>query len=61
MTSVKNFIIEGYYIIRKQKFPFRKELRAIKKEDALEKIYSELGGQSKVPRRMFKITNITEI
>jgi large subunit ribosomal protein LX len=58
--QIKKYIIEGYFIKEKQKFPFKKEIKAVNKEDALEKIYSELGGQAKVRRRMFEIIKIEE-
>ncbi|MHA1754715.1 MAG: 50S ribosomal protein L18Ae [Candidatus Odinarchaeia archaeon] len=61
MSEVKTFIISGFLKKNKNKIIFNKEVKALKKEDALEKIYSELGGQIKVPRRMIKITKIEEI
>ena len=40
---------------------FSKELRAIKANDAVDKIYADLGGQHKVKRVHIKINNVEEI
>ena len=36
-NNVKKFIVEGFLIKKKQKFPFKKEIIAVKQEDAIEK------------------------
>ena len=49
--------------IRKPNFQtdFRKEVRALKPEDAVEKIYMELGSKHRVKRFQIKILKVEEI
>ena len=49
--------------IRKPNFQtdFRKEVRALKPEDAVEKIYMELGSKHRVKRFQIKIAKVEEI
>ena len=49
--------------IRKPNFQtdFRKEVRALKPEDAVEKIYMELGSKHRVKRFQIKIVKVEEI
>ena len=61
MTSeIKIYRIKGSYIKKHQKFTFVKEMRAMKKEDALERIYCEIGSQ-RVLRRRIRIEEIKEL
>jgi large subunit ribosomal protein LX len=55
--SVKIFRIEG--VISKPNFtmPFLKEIRAVKLEDAVEKVYADYGSQHRVKRVHIKITS----
>ncbi len=41
--------------------PFTIDVRAVKKEDALEKVYSDLGSKHKLKRAHIKIVEVTEI
>jgi large subunit ribosomal protein LX len=61
MSEVKVFRVIGE--IRKPNFQtdFRKEVRALKPEDAVEKIYMELGSKHKVKRFQIKIVKVEEI
>jgi len=61
MIEVKVFRVIGE--IRKPNFQtdFRKEVRALKPEDAVEKIYMELGSKHRVKRFQIKIVKVEEI
>jgi large subunit ribosomal protein LX len=61
MSEVKVFRVIGE--IRKPNFQtdFRKEVRALKPEDAVEKIYRELGSKHRVKRFQIKIVKVEEI
>jgi large subunit ribosomal protein LX len=61
MSEVKVFRVSGE--IRKPNFQteFRKEVRALKPEDALEKIYMELGSKHRVKRFQIIISQVEEI
>jgi large subunit ribosomal protein LX len=61
MSDVKIFRVVGE--IRKPGWqaPFRKELRALKPEDAVEKVYKDLGSQHNAKRYQIKIASVEEI
>jgi large subunit ribosomal protein LX len=59
--SVKIFRIEGVITKPNNVMRFSKEIRAVKREDALEKIYADLGSHHKVKRVHVKIASIKEI
>ena len=61
MSEVKVFRVSGE--IRKPNFQteFRKEVRALKPEDAVEKVYMELGSKHRVKRFQMKISKVEEI
>jgi large subunit ribosomal protein LX len=61
MTEVKVFRVNGK--IRKPNFEtdFRKEVRALNPEDAVEKVYMLLGSKHRVKRFQMKISNVEEI
>lgn len=61
MSEVKVFRVTGK--IRKPNFrtDFRKEVRALKPEEAVEKIYMELGSKHRVKRFQIKIEKVEEI
>lgn len=65
MGEVKTYRIEGFMLISQDKLPrwakFRKEIRALSPEHALEKLYSEMGSRHKVKRANIKIVDIKEI
>jgi len=61
MSEVKVFRVVGK--IRKPNFQteFRKEVRALKPEDAVEKVYMLLGSKHRVKRFQIKISKVEEI
>jgi large subunit ribosomal protein LX len=61
MSEVKVFRVIGK--IRKPNFQteFRKEVRALKPEDAVEKVYMELGSKHRVKRFQMTISQVQEI
>jgi len=61
MSEVKVFRVSGK--IRKPNFQteFRKEVRALKPEDAVEKVYMLLGSKHRVKRFQIKIFKVEEI
>lgn len=61
MSEVKTFRITGEIKKPGWQASFKKEVRAMKSEDALEKIYKELGSQHRAKRFQIKISSIEEI
>jgi len=61
MSEVKIFRITGEIKKPEWKSSFRKDLRAVKQEDAIDKVYKELGSKHRVKRFQIKITSIEEI
>jgi len=61
MSEVKVFRVMGE--IRKPNFQtdFRKEVRALKPEEAVERIYMELGSKHRVKRFQIKIIKVEEV
>ncbi|GAB4306538.1 MAG: 50S ribosomal protein L18Ae [Methanobacteriaceae archaeon] len=59
--KTKIFRIQGKFKMGENLQPFTKELKAIKKEDIYEKIYSEFGSKHGIGRNQIKIENISEI
>ncbi len=61
MSEVKVFRITGKIDKPNWKTNFRKEVRALKPEDAVEKIYKELGSKHRAKRFQIKILEVKEI
>ncbi len=65
MGEVKYYRVEGRMLISHDKYPtwwkFSKEVRALKKEHAVEKVLSELGSSHKVKRYHIVIERVEEI
>ncbi len=65
MSEVKFFRVEGRMLISHDKMPqwwkFRKEVRALKPEHAIEKVLSELGSNHKVKRSHIVIERVVEL
>ncbi len=61
MSEVKVFRVTGE--IRKPNFQtdFRKEVRALKLEDAIEKVFTELGSKHRVKRFQINILKVEEV
>ncbi len=53
-------MIKGEIRKRGEKLPFHKEIRAVKKEDALQALYADLGSRHKARRFMITIGSIEE-
>ncbi|MEM1659165.1 MAG: 50S ribosomal protein L18Ae [Candidatus Jordarchaeales archaeon] len=63
-NEVKVFRIEGYYVkkkVKKNKYFFVDEIRALKKDHALELIYSNIGSRHRVKRRNIVIEKVEVI
>ena len=61
MSEVKVFRVTGKIDKPNWKTNFRKEVRALKPEDAVEKIYKELGSKHRAKRFQIKILEVKEI
>jgi len=61
MSEVKVFRVTGE--IRKPTYQtgFRKEVTAVKPEDAVEKVYAEVGSKHRAKRFQIKITKVEEV
>lgn len=55
------FRVKGEVFDPKMCTPFVKEIRALKPEDAAEKVYAELGSRHRVKRYHIRISKIEEI
>jgi large subunit ribosomal protein LX len=61
MSEVKVFRVTGKIVKPNLKTTFQKEVRALKSQDAAEKIYMELGSKHRAKRFHIRITKIEEI
>ncbi len=65
MAEVKVFRVKGVALFSPDKLrewqPFIIDVRAVKKEDAIEKVYSDLGSKHKLKRAHIKILEVYEI
>ncbi len=61
MSEIKVFRIVGKIKKPNYQTDFRKEIRALKPEDAVEKIYKEIGSKHRVKRFQIRIVNVEEI
>ncbi len=63
--DVHIYRITGYMLISHDRMPswqkFSLEVRALKPEHAVEKVYSELGSRHKLRRKHIRITEVREI
>ena len=60
MSEIKIFRIIGNYKKNHKKYLFRKEIRALKKEDALEKVFSQITSIG-ILRRQITIQEVEQI
>jgi len=60
MSEIKAFRIEGNYTKNYQKYIFSKEKRALKKEEAIEQVLSEISSVG-IFRRKINIVNCVEL
>ncbi len=61
MSTVKRFKITGDLRKRGENLPFQKEFRAVKKEHALQSLYSDMGSRHKARRFEIKVKTIEEV
>ena len=61
MSEVKVFRVTGEIRKPNLKTGFRKEIRALKPEEAIEKIYMELGSKHRAKRFQIKIMKVEEV
>ena len=61
MSEVKVFRVTGKMVKPNLKTTFRKEVRALKPEDAKEKIFMELGSKHRAKRFQIKIFKVEEV
>lgn len=61
MSQVKVFRITGDLRKRGENLPFKKEIRAMKKEDALQHLYAEMGSRHKARRFEIRVQTIEEL
>lgn len=59
--SVKIFCIQGNYQKRKRTYHFRREIRALSKDEACDQLFSLLGSFHRVNRKAISIEKISEI
>lgn len=61
MSQVKLYRITGNLRKRGDKLPFKKDIRALKKEDAVQHLYSDMGSRHKARKFEISIENVEEI
>jgi large subunit ribosomal protein LX len=60
MSEVKAFRVTGEIKKPSRNIKFSKEMTGLKKEDVIERLYSEMGSRHKAKRFEIKITKIEE-
>ena len=61
MTEVKVFRVIGRIMKPNYMTEFRKEIRALKPEEAVERVYKEIGSKHKAKRVHIKVLKVDEI
>ena len=61
LTEVKTFRITGAVMKPRTTVPFALEMRATKEQDAIERVYAEVGSRHKARRLDIKLTKIEEL
>jgi large subunit ribosomal protein LX len=61
MSEVKVFRIVGKIAKPNYQTDFRKEIRALKPEEAVEKVYMEIGSKHRAKRSQIKVLKVEEI
>lgn len=61
MSKAKIFRVTGQINKPNLKTSFEKELRALKPEEAVEKVYTEIGSKHRAKRFEIKVLNVEEI
>ena len=61
MSQVRVFQIRGDLRKHGERLPFHKEVRAVKKEDAIQHLYAEMGSKHKARKFEIMIKSIEEV
>ena len=61
MSEIKIYRVTGKIAKPNWQTDFKKELRAMKQEDALDRVYKEMGSKHRAKRFQIKIVKIEEI
>jgi large subunit ribosomal protein LX len=61
LAEVKTFKITGEVKKPRTMIPFALELRATKKQDAIERVYTEMGSRHKARRLEIKLQKVEEL
>jgi len=61
MSEIKIFRVKGEITKPNWKTNFQKEIRALKQEEALDRVYKELGSKHRAKRFQIKILMVEEI
>ncbi len=61
LSQVKRFKITGELRKGGDKLPFTKEIRAVKKEDALQHLYSDMGSRHKARKFEINVKQVEEL
>jgi large subunit ribosomal protein LX len=61
MSEVKIFRVSGEINKPNFKIAFKKEIRALKNEDAVDRVYKEIGSKHKAKRFQIKILKVEQI
>jgi large subunit ribosomal protein LX len=61
VTEVKVFRVVGKIAKPNYNTDFRKEIRALKPEEAVEKVYMEIGSKHRAKRSQIKVLKVEEI
>ncbi|OLS19518.1 MAG: 50S ribosomal protein L18Ae [Candidatus Heimdallarchaeota archaeon LC_3] len=59
--KIRNYLVNGTYTHKGKKVNFKQEIRAVKEEDAIEKIQLAFGSNHGVKRNQIKIANVKEL
>ncbi len=61
MTGVRTFRITGEVKKPRTSIPFVLEMRAMKEQEAIERVYAEMGSRHKARRLEIKFKNVEEL
>ena len=61
MSEVKLYRIIGELRKSGDKLPFKKDIKALKKEDAVQHLYSDMGSRHKARKFEITITSVQEV
>ncbi|MDQ1279131.1 MAG: large subunit ribosomal protein [Thermoproteota archaeon] len=61
MSEIKIFRVKGEIHKPDYRMKFSKDIRALKQEDAVERAFTDIGGQHNVKRFHLKVTSVEEI